>query len=711
MARPFRGRAFFIVFYLKEDAVTATIDRRADGEHDATIFLDDVVSHDLAVVMTRYFPGSGHAFHHGRAHYGQQVSGAALVSEFLKLCGAEVIFGIPGGASLPLNDALTAGHLEGAYRYVLTGHEQGAGFEAEGFAAACGRPGFCTATSGPGATNLITPLADATRDSRPLLALTGNTATTAEPEAFQALDIVAMTDRVATKRSYRPTHASQVQELLVHAFHAAVTGRPGAVLIDFPRNVQVQQTEMRPWEEYVALFDWSAPRASDAELLELAHLLASASRPLLYAGHGVVLSGAASLVRELSHRFSIPVTTTVHGLGILPADDPSNVGMLGMHGAMVANLAPYLSDVTVVLGGRFDDRVIGARPAEFAPFARLAHVDVDARQLNRVRAVDLAIHGDVCDAVQRLLAYLEVIPHADRAPWIAELASIKKALPSQSHDQPDGDALSHEWVYTATSQAVQQAGIADVIATFDVGTHQMMGAQWFPVSRPRSFITSGGMGSMGSALPMAVGAHFACPDALALAVCGDGGFVMSSHELDTIGAYGLPIKMLVFDDSALGMVSNQHSMYCEGRTLTSDRRRGRLAAPVDMERLREDLRRSLDMATCADDLAAVLTTGVARLAGDEWPFFAAQAAAYGIPAERVHTKDQFQAAVQRALAAPGPYLLQVMLPAPKPVYPLIGAGASPQEIIWRETHPGSGALVYAREQFDYAARRLHVVDI
>ena len=187
----------------------------------------------------------------GRERYGDTISGAAIAAEFLKFCGASTIFGIPGGASLPLNDALTAGHHDGAFRYVLTGHEQGAGFEAEGFAAACGRPGFCTATSGPAATNLITPLADALRDSRPLIALTGNTATTAEEEAFQGLDIVGMTDGRATKKSYRPTRPDQVQEALIRALHAAVTGRPGSVLVDLPRDVQVKTTCMRPWEEFL----------------------------------------------------------------------------------------------------------------------------------------------------------------------------------------------------------------------------------------------------------------------------------------------------------------------------------------------------------------------------------------------------------------------------------------------------------------------------
>jgi acetolactate synthase-1/2/3 large subunit len=246
----------------------------------------------------------------------------------------------------------------------------------------------------------------------------------------------------------------------------------------------------------------------------------------------------------------------------------------------------------------------------------------------------------------------------------------------------------------------------EVIATFDVGTHQMKAAQWFPVSHSRSFITSGGMGSMGSAVPMAVGAHFARPGATVFAVAGDGGFVMSSHELDTIGGYGIPIKMVVFDDSALGMVTNWHCLFFGGRNLTSDRRRGRVSGAADLARVKESLRAKLDDATEADAVAAALCEATATLAQGEWPLFAATAAAYGIQAERVHTKAQFAAALHRAMAVPGPYLLQVMLPAPSQVYPLMEPGTTPQDMVWRETSPGSGVRVYARERFDYQARCL-----
>ena len=637
--------------------------------------------------------------------YGQTMSGAAVVTEFLKFCHAGTIFGIPGGASLPLNDALTAGHHEGAFRYVLTGHEQGAGFEAEGFAAASGRPGFCTATSGPGATNLITPLADALRDSRPVIALTGNTATTAEAEAFQGLDIAGITGGKVTKASYRPTHPDQVQEALVQALHAAVNGRPGSVLVDLPRDVQVKTTRLRPWEDLLDRLDWSVPRAGDDQIAALARRLAEAARPLICAGNGVVIGGATDIVRTLSHRYGIPVATTVHGLGVLPAGELLNLGMLGMHGTMAANLAPYLADVVVVLGGRFDDRVVGAAPDQFAPTAFVAHVDIDAGQLNRVRRVDAAIHGDVLDTTERLLAELGRMPRIDRRAWHAELQTIRRALPTPSHDREATDSLSHEWVYTAMTAALRSRDARECIATFDVGTHQMKAAQWFPVASPRSFLTSGGMGTMGAALPMAVGAHFARPEALILAVCGDGGFVMSGHELDTIGGYGLPIKMIVFDDASLGMVSNQHNLYCEGRKLTSDRRRGRPVRAMDVADAKERLRQELADAISADDLAATITAAAADLARHEWPLFAVQAAASGIPAERVHDKERFARAFERALAAPGPYLIQVMLPAAHTVYPLIEPGTTPQDIVWRETFPGSGEKVHARDHFDYASRR------
>jgi acetolactate synthase-1/2/3 large subunit len=667
------------------------------------------VALDTAIIR-RYFPGALRARHHGHARYGQLLSGGELAAEFLQFVGAGVIFGIPGGASLPLNDAFTAAHHAGAVRYLLTGHEQGAGFEAEGFAAASGRCGFCTATSGPGATNLVTPLADATRDSRPLMALTGNTATTAEPEAFQAIDIVGITHGIATKLSSRAERPEDVQELLVAAYHAAVTGRPGAVLVDFPKDVQVKQTVIRPWEDLLVRFDWSLPCAAESDIDALARLLAGARRPVLYVGHGAILSGAADLVRALSERHAIPVATTVHALGTLPADDSRNLGMIGMHGTMVANLAPYLADVVVALGARFDDRVVGAKPEAFAPHAQIVHVDVDAYQLNRVRRVDLAIHGDVADTLARVLRRLAVLPGEDRAPWLAELAALRHALPLQSYDDPGQETLSHEWVYGETARLVADLAAGPLVATLDVGIHQMKGAQWLPASSPRSLLTSGGMGSMGCALPMAVGAHFARPEATVLAFCGDGGMVMASHELDTLGGHGLPVKLVVFDDSSLGMVGNWHGLYFGGRRLTSDRRRGRARGDVDLAALKASLGAAVDAAESADDLAAALALATAELAVAEWPLFAATAAGYGIPAERVHTKAAYTSVLQRALQTPGPYLVQVMLPAVHGVFPLMEPGSTPQDIVWRETAPGSGARVPAAEHFDYAAKCLRASD-
>jgi acetolactate synthase-1/2/3 large subunit len=670
-----------------------------------------------ASVLARFFPGALRAQHNGRRRYGELVSGSGLVVEFMQFAGAEVIFGIPGGASLPLNDALTGGHVSGAFRYVLTGHEQGAAFEAEGYAAASGRPGWCTATSGPGATNLITGLADAFRDSRPVIALTGNTATTAEPEAFQAIDIVGITHGKATKASFRPERAEEVQEALVAAYHAAVTGRPGSVLIDLPKDVQVKAAVMRPWEELIARYTWAPPQGDEQALRDAARALARAARPVIYAGHGTVIAGASGELRELSRRYGIPVATTVHALGALPAGDPLNLGMIGMHGTVVANLAPYLADLVVALGARFDDRVVGARPGEFAPHAAVIHIDVDARQLNRVRSVDLAIHSDVRHALERLLEDMAALPQADRSAWHAELASIRQAMPVVSYDLPEQETLSHEFVYAelarALGTAAQPAGtspetaeVLDLVATFDVGTHQMKGAQWFPVAQPRSFITSGGMGSMGCAIPMAVGAHFARPGATIIACVGDGGFVMSSHELDTIGAYRLPVKILLFDDSALGMVTNWHGLFFEGRNMTSDRRRGRASPGADVAALSAQLARALPAVERADDLARTLCGAVAELAQGEWPLFAATAAAYGIPAERVHTKAQLREALQRLLAAEGPYLIQIMLPAANQVYPLMEPGTTPQDLVWRETAPGSGVRVYVRERFDYDRRTL-----
>ena len=567
--------------------------------------------------QTRYFPGSRRAVHHGRARYGEALSGSDLVVEFMQLVGAEVIFGIPGGASLPLNDAFTAAHEAGAFRYVLTGHEQGAAFEAAGYAGASGRAGFCTATSGPGATNLITGLADAFRDSRPVLAFTGNTPTTAEREAFQAIDIVGITAGKATKASYRPRRPEEVQALLVEAYHTAVSGRPGSVLFDLPKDVQVNSGPHAPLGGLPRRYDWTLPDADPDLVAEAARLLAGAQRPLLYVGHGAVLAGAArrgappqpAAGRPGGHHRARPRRP--------PRPQPAQPG--------------HDRDARVD-GGQHRRPPGGRRRRPRRPLRRSGrrgppadlrrrgprsiHVDVDATQLNRVRQVDVAIHGDVRQ-VTRLL--LEAIPAGtgaggeagvDRAPWLAPPGG---AAPGHAHRQlrrPARRRPSATSSSTASCPApsARTAGrrpggsARDVIATFDVGTHQMKGAQWFPVSRPRSFLTSGGMGSMGCALPMAVGAWFARPEATVFACVGDGGFVMSSHELDTIGGYGIPVKIVLFDDSLLGMVTNWHSLFFGGRKLTSDRRRGRPQEATDVAWLKEALLRRIGAAETADDL-------------------------------------------------------------------------------------------------------------
>ncbi|HEX5415300.1 MAG TPA: thiamine pyrophosphate-dependent enzyme [Chloroflexota bacterium] len=279
-------------------------------------------------------------------------------------------------------------------------------------------------------------------------------------------------------------------------------------------------------------------------------------------------------------------------------------------------------------------------------------------------------------------------------------------MPIASYDRPESEALSHEHVYGTISAVLRERDVSDVVTTFDVGTHQMKGAQWFPISRPRSCITSGGMGSMGCALPMAVGAAMARPEATVIAAVGDGGFVMSSHELDTIGGYGMPVKVVLFDDAHLGMVTNWHSLFFAGRKLTSDRRRDRERNLIDLERMKELMLDALGQVQNEDDLASLLCGATLRLAGDEWPAFAVAASAYGIPAERVHTKSQLRPAVERMLAAEGPYLLHIELEDQAQVYPLIPPGTTPLDLIWRETAPGSGQVIRVRDRFDFETGQL-----
>jgi thiamine pyrophosphate-dependent acetolactate synthase large subunit-like protein len=324
-----------------------------------------------------------------------------------------------------------------------------------------------------------------------------------------------------------------------------------------------------------------------------------------------------------------------------------------------------------------------------------------------VRPVDRAIHADVKLALGPLRDGLAAETRlADRAAWVAELAKLRWALPLGSNDCPESDALTHEAVCQTIHAVLIEREVADVVATFDVGTHQMKGAQWFPVSQPRSFVTSGGMGSMGCALPLAVGAALARPAATVVAMVGDGGFVMSSHELDTIGGYQLPVKMVVFDDAHLGMVTNWHSLFFEGRKLTSDRRRDRPREPLDLAGLKQRLGAALALVESSDQLAGLLGEATREVANDEWPAFALVAAAYGIPSERIHLKSQLRPAVVRMLAAPGPYLLHLELADQWQVYPLVPPGAPPQELIWRETSPGSGEVIRVKDRYDFEAGRL-----
>ncbi len=711
-SRPNVGRELFYIQRRGHTGGNASrMERRPTLEEEPTVKTTSIPAREqgLADILARHFPGSLRPECDGRLLYGSVVTGALLVVEFMKLVGVDVIFGIPGGNSLPLNDALTYGHVGGAFRYVLTGHEQGAAFEAEGYAAASGKPGFCTATSGPGATNLVTALADAFRDSRPVIALTGNSATTAEPEAFQALDIVGITDGKATKASFRPSDAREVQETLVRAYHLAVTGRPGSVLIDLPKDVQIGNLTMLPWEDFIARHDWTVPDGTEPSVLSAARLIASAERPLLYVGHGAVIAEANPEILELSQRYRIPIATTVHAQGIGGNDPQLTLGMLGMHGTVASNLAAYRCDVLVVLGARFDDRVASAHPAKFAPNARIIHVDVDESQFNRVRQVDLPIRGDVKLVLRRILDALSDGPLpklAGRGAWLDELDAIRQSMPTASNDRPDSDMLTHETVYQTIGEVLRDRDVTDIVATFDVGTHQMKGTHWFPVSRPRSWITSGGMGTMGCAVPMAVGAALARPAALVLAAVGDGGFVMSSHELDTIGGYGLPVKIVLFDDSHLGMVTNWHSLFFDGRKLTSDRRRDRVPAPIDVDALKRRLAEALEYVHTEDELATVLGEATRRLADSEWPAFAITAASYGIPSERIHSKNQLRGAVERMLAAEGPFLLHVELSQQGQMYPLIPPGLTPQDLIWRETEPGSGKVIRVSDRYDYQTGRL-----
>jgi acetolactate synthase I/II/III large subunit len=473
------------------------------------------------------------------------MNGAQYLIKRLKDYGVDTLFGYPGGCIMPVYDAL----LDLDMRHILCRHEQGSAFAANGYARSSGRLGVCLATSGPGATNLITAIADAYMDSVPMLAITGQVPTSLiGTDAFQEIDVLGLSLPI-TKHSYLVENVAQLPAILEQAIDLAQTGRPGPVLIDIPKDVQL--AEFTPQSNGALQEASTVLKSLNMSLMQQAQeMIRNSQKPIIYAGGGVLLAGAVDTFREFVQISGIPTVLTLKGLGNLPADDGLNLGMLGMHGSVSANLAVQECDLIIAVGARFDDRVTG-RLAEFAPQAKTIHIDIDEAETGKLRAVDCVLHGEINSILQALSTPLALSEWANHC--------------QQRHDQHSFDAN------TAPAQAIDllrtlsTVAQPDAIISCDVGQHQMWVAQYYPISHPRRHLTSGGLGAMGFGLPAAIGAQLAHSQAQVIAVSGDGSIMMNIQELATLFRYRLPIKIILLDNQVLGMVRQQQELCYQQR--------------------------------------------------------------------------------------------------------------------------------------------------
>jgi acetolactate synthase-1/2/3 large subunit len=492
------------------------------------------------------------------------LTGSGAILRSLELLGVKEVFGLPGGAIIPFYDELMT---QTAIRHILVRHEQGAGHAAEGYAASSGKVGVAIATSGPGATNLVTAIADAYMDSVPVLFITGQVfSTSMGTDAFQEVDIVGITMPI-TKHSFLVTKPEDVPEVLAAAHHIASTGRPGPVLVDVTKDAQQSKAPF-VWPDRVDLKGYRPiTKAHGKQVQAAAQLLAEAKRPVLYVGGGVIRSGASAELRKLVDATGAAVVTTLMARGALPDSHPQHLGMPGMHGTVPAVLGLQESDLIISLGARFDDRVTG-KPSEFAPNAKIVHVDIDPAEISKIRVADVPIVGDAREVILDLIpAYAEArrTTTPDLTEWWERLNGLREQFPLGYTDPEDG-LLSPQWVISRIGELTGPEGVYAA----GVGQHQMWSAQFIKYERPNSWLNSGGAGTMGYAVPAAMGAKVAQPDRTVWAIDGDGCFQMTNQELATCTINDIPIKVAIINNSSLGMVRQWQTLFYEGRHSFTD---------------------------------------------------------------------------------------------------------------------------------------------
>jgi len=489
---------------------------------------------------------------------GTEMTGATSLVKSLEAAGVDVMFGLPGGAILPAYDPI----FDSTIRHILVRHEQGAGHAATGYAQVTGRAGVCIATSGPGATNLVTPLMDAAMDSVPLVAITGQVPSAAiGTDAFQEADIRGIT-MPFTKHNYLVTNPDEIPGVIAEAFHIATTGRPGPVLVDVAKDALQKMTTFN-WPTSIKLAGYNPKTTPDAQAItDAAALIAQSSKPVFYVGGGVIKANAHKELRQLVELLGAPVVTTLMARGAFPDSHPLHMGMPGMHGTVAAVTALQKADLLITLGARFDDRVTG-KLSTFAQNAKVLHVDIDPAEIGKNRHADVAVVADVKEAISALIPALKAAlakSQPDLSTWLRQMNSLKATYPL-GYDQPEDGSLSPQHVI----QRIGQISGTDTIFTAGVGQHQMWASQFISYEHPRTWLNSGGAGTMGYGVPAAMGAKVGAPEATVWAIDGDGCFQMTNQELVTCALNNIPIKVAIINNESLGMVRQWQTLFYEGR--------------------------------------------------------------------------------------------------------------------------------------------------
>ena len=547
-------------------------------------------------------------------------TGAQLIVHLLERQGITTVAGIPGGTVLPLYDALSQST---QIRHVLARHEQGAGFIAQGMARTQGKPAVCMACSGPGATNLVTAIADARLDSIPLICITGQVPSSMiGTDAFQEVDTYGISIPI-TKHNYLVRDIAELPQVISDAFRIAQSGRPGPVWIDIPKDVQTAEIEIdvlpEPGERA------PAPEFSAESVRDAAAMINAAKRPVLYLGGGAI--NAADEIRQFAEKANLPTTMTLMALGMLPKAHPLSLGMLGMHGARSTNYILQEADLLIVMGARFDDRAIG-KTEQFCPNAKIIHVDIDRAELGKIKQPHVAIQGDVAEVLAQLIPQTVA---TDRADWRQLVAELQREFPGAI--PTEGDPLSHYGLINAVAACVDDSAII----TTDVGQHQMWTAQAYPLNRPRQWLTSGGLGTMGFGLPAAVGAALANPDRKVICFSGDGSLMMNIQEMATAAENQLDVKIILMNNEALGLVHQQQSLFYK------------------------------------QGVFAATYPGMIN--------FMQIAAGFGLHTCDLNAEEDAHAALQAAISRPGPALIHVRIDPEQKVYPMVPPGAANTEMV------------------------------